>query len=194
MSTPALPASRFGAILADPPWSFATWSDRGKGRSAEKHYQTVSLAEISALPVAGLAADDCVLFLWATMPMLPQALAVIRAWRFQFKTCGFTWVKLTKDGDRYSVGMGYWTRSNSELCLLATRGKPKRLDAGVAQVIAAPRREHSCKPEEAAARIERLVTGPYIELFARRTRPGWTSWGNEVGKLAAPDGSAPLLL
>ena len=105
---------------------------------------------------------------------------MIEAWGFEYKTCAFNWFKQTKNGEGLTTGMGYWTRANSEVCLLATRGSPKRLNADVHQVIAAPRMEHSRKPDEVLQRIERLVGGPYIELFARRARPGWDAWGNQV--------------
>ena len=127
------------------------------------------------------ADDDCVLFLWAIDPMLPDALELIKAWGFTYKTVAFTWAKINESG-KDPIGGGYWTRANPEMCLLATRGKPKRLNADVRQLLMAPRREHSRKPDEVYGRIEALVDGPYLEMFARQTHPGWDSWGNEVGK------------
>jgi N6-adenosine-specific RNA methylase IME4 len=127
------------------------------------------------------AADDCVLFMWAIDPMLPQAFDLIKAWGFQYKTVGFTWAKINVSG-KDPIGGGYWTRANPEMCLLATRGQPKRLNADVRQLLMAPRREHSRKPDEIYGRIEALVDGPYLEMFARQTRAGWDAWGNEVGK------------
>jgi N6-adenosine-specific RNA methylase IME4 len=174
-----LPCREYGVIYADPPWSFRTWSDRGKGRSAENHYAVMSDSEIRNLPVADIAAPSCALFLWTTGPKLFDAKGVIEAWGFNYKTIAFTWVKLTQAG-RPAFGCGYWTRANAEMCLLATRGSPKRLHADVPQVVLAPRREHSRKPDEVAARIERLVAGPYIELFARQLRPGWDGWGDHL--------------
>jgi N6-adenosine-specific RNA methylase IME4 len=171
---------RYSVIYADPPWSFEVWSDEGKDRSAENHYPTMTQSEIEAMPVAKLAADHCALFCWAVMHQLPEALAAIRAWGFEFKTCAFVWIKLTKDEENFATGMGYWTRANAEVCLLATRGSPPRLNADVHQVIQSVRGEHSRKPDEAAARIMRLVPGPYIELFARRAREGWDIWGNAI--------------
>jgi N6-adenosine-specific RNA methylase IME4 len=120
--------------------------------------------------------------------MLQHALAVIRAWGFEYKTCAFAWTKATPDTIRggffgLEMGTGYWTRANTEVCLLATRGRPKRLHRDVRQVIIEPRREHSRKPDGVYQRIERLVPGPYLELFARSSpRTGWTFWGDEVGK------------
>ena len=152
--------------------------------------------ELAALPVGDLAAPDSVLFLWTCWPVLQKSFLVLDGWGFKYKTCAFSWMKadpyrLFADDKTPFAGMGYWTRANTEPCLLATRGKPKRRKADVRQGIIAPRREHSRKPDEIHARIERLVGGPYLELFARTERPGWTSWGNEVGKFApALDGAA----
>ena len=182
-----LPRGYFGGILVDAAWRFKTWSEKGKGRSAEQHYPTMTMDELRALDVAGLAARDLVLFLWAVWPMLPQALALIEAWGFKYKTCGFCWTKadasqldMFRDDTDVAIGTGYWTRANTEPCLLATRGQPRRIHADVRQAIIEPRREHSRKPDAIHGRIERLVAGPYLEMFARRRRPGWTVWGNEI--------------
>ena len=176
-----LPRGYYRAILADPPSPFLTRSQKGKGRSADRHYQTMSWLDIGTLPVEELAAPSCALFLWATWPTLPQALRLIEVWGFEYKTCAFDWIKINKDG-RPRFGLGYWTRSNTEPCLLATRGHPKRLNADVSQVIVTQRREHSRKPDQVRSKIERLVAGPYLELFARSRRDGWDEWGDEVGK------------
>jgi N6-adenosine-specific RNA methylase IME4 len=195
--TQHLPTGKFAAILADPPWPYATYSDKGKGRSAEAHYDVMSIPDICALPVQQWAADDCVLFLWITKPQLLNAAPkVLAAWGFQFKTVGFFWVKTLAAKQqpglfgpaplRFFFGMGHWTRANPELCLLATRGNPHRINADVADLILAPRREHSRKPDEVYERIERLVAGPYLELFASVEAPhraGWTRW---IGKDRAP--------
>lgn len=182
-----LPRNHFKAIYADPPWHFDCWSDKGTARAADNHYNTMATADIAALPVADLASDDCALFMWACWPTMQDAFTLIEAWGFKYKTCAFCWLKadpwrLFADDKTPFAGMGYWTRANSEVCLLATRGKPKRIHADVRQGIIEPRREHSRKPDCVYDRIERLVDGPYLELFARTTRPGWTSWGNQVGK------------
>ena len=139
--------------------------------------------------MAHLAAKDSVLFIWITWPILIDALDLIKAWGFTYKTCAFSWMKahagqieLFDEAVAVQVGLGYWTRANSDVCLLATRGRPKRLNADVRQGIIAPRREHSRKPDGIHERIERLVAGPYLELFARQQRPGWTVWGNETDK------------
>lgn len=172
----------YGVIYADPPWTFLTRSDKGKDRSAEQHYSTMTLEEIKALPVAELAAPNCALFMWAIDTHLPMALDVIRAWGFTYKTRAFCWAKQNKRGEGFFVGMGFWTRANPEDCLLATRGSPKRLATDVRRLVVSPRREHSRKPDEVPAGIERLVAGPYCELFSRTHRAGWDMMGNEVGK------------
>ena len=181
-------AGDYGAIYADPPWRFATYSDKGKGRSAEAHYDCMTLADIKAMPVAAWAARDAALFLWTTDPMLRHALEVIEAWGFTYKTVAFYWVKLNRNRggmllapSDFFTGMGFWTRANPELCLLATRGKPRRRATDVAKLMVAARREHSRKPDETYARIERLVGGPYLELFARVSQPGWDRLGNQAG-------------
>lgn len=178
----------YAAILADPPWQFQTWSDLGKGRAPERHYRSgaMSTTEIMAMPVRDLAAADCVLFLWVTWPTIRLAFNVIDAWGFAYKTLAFDWIKTGRNG-RPSFGLGYWTRSNSEPVLLATRGHPKRVHADVSQIILAERREHSRKPDCIHDRIERLVDGPYLELFARGRRAGWDAWGDEVDKFDAAE-------
>ncbi|HEY3910559.1 MAG TPA: MT-A70 family methyltransferase [Stellaceae bacterium] len=176
----------YRVIYADPPWTFSTYSRKGKGRSAEAYYDCMSLADIKALPVADWAADDCVLLLWVTDPLLQTAFEVIRTWGFTYKTVGFYWAKLNKSAEptvyrdaSFFTGLGFWTRANPELCLLATRGHPKRRRADIRKLIVSPRREHSRKPEEAYDRIEALCAGPYLEMFARAARPGWDRWGTE---------------
>jgi N6-adenosine-specific RNA methylase IME4 len=196
MSDPfaGLPRGHFGVILADPPWSFEVWSkDTGNGRSASAHYQTLSFGSLCELPVKAVAADNCVLFMWACWPTIKDAFNLIDAWRFTYKTCAFDWTKahanqieMFRDDADGQVGMGYWTRANTEPCLLATRGTPKRINADVRQAIIEPRRQHSRKPDCVHERIERLVAGPYLELFARQSRPGWTTWGNEATKFDKP--------
>ena len=186
-----LPPGPFSVIAADPAWEYVTYSKKNQTRSAENHYKTMTLDEIKAFPVASLAADNCVLLLWAINPMLPHALDVMKEWGFKYATVGFTWAKLTpKSGSwapKYHMGMGHWARANSELCLLGTRGKPKRRSKGVRQLIVSPRRRHSEKPEEFYESVEKLLDGPYLDLFSRLDRPNWTAVGDEVGKLNLPD-------
>ncbi len=173
----AASGARFGAILADPPWEYVTYSERGQDRGASRHYEVQTLDDILAMPIAPLAARDCALFLWTSGPFVPDALRVIEAWGFAYKTLGLDWLKTHANGAP-AMGGGHWTRATNELCFLATRGHPARLAADVLQAIVAERREHSRKPDEAHERVERLVAGPYLELYARRPRAAWTCWGN----------------
>ena len=169
----ALGKKVYGVVYADPPWTFHTYSERGLDRGACNHYPVMSLAAIKALPIP--AADDAVLFLWSTVPMLPAALEVMAAWRFDYKSA-LTWIKP-------HIGLGFWTRNRIELVLIGTRGNVPAPAPGEQppQVIEAPRGRHSEKPEQVAAIIERLFPNvPKIELFARRPRAGWAVWGNEI--------------
>lgn len=139
------------------------------------------LEDIIALPVSDLADRDCALFLWITLPMLREAWGLMEAWGFTYKTVAFVWIKRNRQSDGIFWGLGYWTRSNAELCLLATRGQPRRQAKNVHQVIISPVEEHSKKPDEARRRIEVLMGDvPRIELFARQAPSGWDVWGNEV--------------
>jgi N6-adenosine-specific RNA methylase IME4 len=119
--------------------------------------------------------------LWAVDPLLDKAFELICAWGFEYKTVGFYWVKQNNKGSGFFTGLGYWTRANPEQCLLATRGKPRRRGKDVRKLVVEPRREHSRKPDDVRERIERLVDGPYLELFARETKPNWHYWGDQVG-------------
>jgi N6-adenosine-specific RNA methylase IME4 len=169
---------QFSVIYADPPWRF---SNNGVKGAADKHYSTMSIDEICALPVADIAAPDSALFLWSTFPMLREAFRVIDAWQFTYKCAAFIWLKSNKHKPGWAVGTGFWTRANAEICLLATKGSPKRKSKSVHQIIVAPRMEHSRKPEEARERIIQLFGDlPRIELFARQATHGWAVWGNEV--------------
>jgi N6-adenosine-specific RNA methylase IME4 len=172
---------RFRVIYADPPWSFKTFSAKGTGRSAVSHFDTMSLEQLKALPVSSFAAKDCALLLWVTRWLPSRAIAnLLDSWGFVEKGTAFTWVKTTKDGKRFPIGNGYSTRANPERCLLATRGKPKVLAHDVPELIIALRQQYARKPVVVYEYIERLYAGPYIELFSRNTRPGWTSWGKET--------------
>lgn len=180
----ALPDARFGVIYADPEWQFAVRSEAtGRDRSAENHYPTSPLEVIKARPVAKIAAPDCALFLWATVPMLPQALAVMAAWGFAYASSA-VWVK-------DQAGTGYWFRNRHELLLLGTRGNiPCPAPGGQwNSVIEAPAARHSQKPDDAAEMIEAYFpTLPKIELNRRGPpRAGWTAWGNEAENLAAAE-------
>ena len=171
---------KHGVIYADPPWTFKTYSDKGKDKSPEKHYSCMSLTDIIHLPVGSIAKDDAVLLMWVVDPLLDQAFKVIDAWGFKYKTVGFTWAKTNRTKMGFFTGLGYWTRGNPEMCLLATRGKPKRLNKSIPQLVVSERQEHSRKPGIVYQHIEKMLEGPYIDLFARRKREGWNSWGNEV--------------
>ena len=171
---------KYNIIYADPPWSYRDKASAGN-RGACYKYLLMTIDDIKALPVADLAADDCVLFLWVTMPKLNEVFEVIDSWGFNYKTVAFMWVKKNKKADSWFMGMGNWTRSNGEICLLATKGKPKRESASVHSICDARIREHSRKPDEIRDRIIELCGDvPRVELFARQATPGWDVWGNEV--------------
>lgn len=182
---------KYGVIYCDPPWAYKVWSKKGMGRSAENHYPTMDIEDIRALPVGELADEDCALFLWVTFPCLKEGLSVLESWGFTYKTVAFVWVKQNRKSDGLFWGLGYWTRANAELCILATKGSPRRVSAGVHQVILSHVEEHSKKPQEARNRIVRLMGEvPRIELFARTKTEGWDVWGNEVEcdiSMGAPD-------
>ncbi len=191
----------YRVLYADPPWRFAAWSHRGEGRGAVQHYACLELDELKAFPVRDLAAPDAALFMWVVQPMLPQALELIEAWGFTFKTVAFAWVKIKGKQDRLfyagedvRLGLGYHTRSGFEQCWLATRGKGyERLTRGEPQIIFTPIRQHSRKPDEVADAIVRLCGGPRLELFARQSHAGFDTWGNERRKFDAPSVSAPMV-
>lgn len=171
-------SSVYNIIYADPPWQYIRKA--GKGLSHD-HYATMSIDEICALPLQKISAKDSVLFLWATFPMLREALCVIRAWGFTYKTVGFAWLKQNPKSLSWFFGLGSWTRSNAEVCLLATKGNPRRVSAGISQIIVSPVEAHSKKPDIVRDKIVDLMGDiPRAELFARQKTPGWDVWGNEV--------------
>lgn len=180
----ALPEAKFGVIYADPEWQFDTWSENGMDRSADNHYPTSGLDVIKDRDVGSLAADDCALFLWATVPMLPQALSVMAAWGFAYKSHTI-WRK-----DRQ--GTGYWFRNEHELLLVGTRGKIPAPAMGTQfpSVIEALVGQHSAKPEKFYEIIEAYFPSlPKIELNARQAREGWVRWGYEAPEQNTPEGS-----
>jgi N6-adenosine-specific RNA methylase IME4 len=203
------PAGGFGLIMADPPWSYEMRSEKGYEKAPESQYQTMPLAEIKALPVEALAAPDCLLWLWAVNPQLPQALDVLKAWGFTFKTAG-TWLKRSTHG-KVSFGTGYILRSSNEPFLIGTRGSPKTTRGTRSAVVGKIVTEHyeisdegtdlwprvcitldarsfghSRKPDEAFRACEELMPNARkLELFSRTDRSGWTTWGNEAGKFGA---------
>ena len=178
-----LPQKQYDVIYADPPWSIQTTAQVPSGRPSARPYVAMRQIDVFDLPVVQIAKPDACLFLWATAPLLPEALFTIKQWGFEYKSVAFTWVKRNKKSDGWFWGMGWWTRSNAEFCLLGTRGNPKRANADVHSVIDAPVGEHSTKPHEARERIIRLCGADktFIELFARgQARPGWDVWGDEA--------------
>lgn len=186
---------KYNIILADPPWYFRNYSADAPGkvhnrsRGAAKHYPTMTTQKIMSLPVNLVCEDPAVLFLWAVWPNLPDALQVIKAWGFEYKTLAWVWVKSNKSGMGFFTGMGYYTRANTEPCLFATRGMVQRPEnKGIQALIYSPVREHSRKPDEQYGKIEKLYPdGKYLELFARkRWSERWSVWGNEVDGVEVP--------
>lgn len=170
--------TKYKIIYADPPWSY---SDKNCNGAVGSHYKTMNLYDIKNLPVKDIVEKDCVLFLWATYPMLKEALEVGEAWGFKYKTIAFQWVKLNKKNGKPFFGLGRWTRGNTECCLLFVKGKPTRVSNSVFQLIQSPIQQHSKKPHEAREKIVTLMGGvKRIELFAREKSEGWDAWGNEV--------------
>ena len=172
---------KYKIIYADPPWQYRVYSQKGQGRSVENHYHTMNIKDIMALPVDKIADKDCILFLWITFPCLKEGMEVMERWGFKYKTCGFNWVKRNKKKNTYFMGLGFWTRSNSEVCLIGTKGQPKRVSKSVPQICDARIMEHSRKPAEIRERIVELCGElPRVELFARDKVKGWDSLGDEI--------------
>lgn len=189
---------KYDIIYADPPWAY---NDKNCSGAAAAQYETMSLTDIQALPINKLASDNAVLFMWATYPKMDEALQVIKAWGFKFKSIAFQWIKLNKSADINSMrkainesnsidevmkkccffGLGRWTRGNSEPCLIAVKGKPFRISPSVGQLVFEPLTRHSAKPTIVRDKITALIGDkPRIELFARQYADGWDCWGNEV--------------
>lgn len=169
---------KYDIIYADPPWGY---NDRRCNGACENHYETMKIKDICDLPVKNLCSDNCVMFLWTTYPMLQEAFKLIESWGFKYKTIGFQWIKQNKSGNGYFFGLGRWTRGNSECCLIATKGKPKRINNSVSQLIVSPIQSHSKKPDETREKIVELMGDlSRIELFARQSTKDWDVWGNEV--------------
>jgi len=179
------PNKKYKIIYADPPYEFKTYSKKGQTKangSMLPHYNTMSLEDIKKLPIQNICDEECILFLWVTMPTIEQAFELIKSWGFKYKTCAFAWVKQNPSGNGIYSGLGHYTCQNIELCLLATKNKfPKRIDKSIKQIVLSPRREHSRKPDEVRERIVKLMGDlPRIELFARQKVEGWDCWGNEI--------------
>lgn len=198
------PKKRYNIIYADPPWSYKDKNTNGD-RGAACKYDTMSLTDIMLMPIDDIASKNCALFMWVTNPLLAEGLATMRAWGFEYKTVAFNWVKLNKKPfglskagkarEKYNniievgagefhvpfFGLGHYTRSNSEICIVGVRGKMKRQSGSVTQEILTPVREHSRKPDEARQKIVELYGDvPRIELFARQEHNGWDAWGNQL--------------
>lgn len=184
-------AGKYTVVYADPPWRYDHC--RSKAREIENHYPTMEIEDIVNMPIKRIAKNDSVLFIWGTFPKLRECFEVIDGWGFNYRTVAFVWIKTNKKTNVMQTsflpqdnfdsfwGMGNWTRSNAEICLLATRGNPKRMRADIHQVIYSPIQKHSQKPHEARKRIELLMGGvEKIELFARERRRGWDVFGNEI--------------
>lgn len=196
-----LPAGQFGLIYVDPPWSYEMYSDKGYEKSPDKHYGCMSMGELKAMrdEVLFATAPNAVCVMWGTFALLPEALDLMATWGFQYKTGG-PWNKLTKTG-KPAIGTGYVLRSSAELFLIGTVGRPRIKNRGQRNVlftgdvvddlrelsmgISSVRREHSRKPDEMPSALEALFDGPYLEMFARTERPGWTVWGNQTDKFQA---------
>jgi N6-adenosine-specific RNA methylase IME4 len=186
----------YRVLYVDVPWKYVTWSGKGLGKSPDNHYDTMTLDEIKALPVRELLhPEGCLMHFWVIDSHVEIAMEVIKAWGFKYKTVGFYWAKVSaKQRDTYPIGTGFWTRANPEHAFetysaendqdmervfLTTWRKPKRVAKDVRRLILAPRREHSRKPDEIPLEIMRLTHGPYLELFGRQSREGWTVWGKQ---------------
>ncbi len=191
----AVPRKHYGLIYGDPAWRFKSYAppkaDAKGRRDAERHYPTMSVEEIRAMPVREVAAKNCHLIMWCSWPFLEIGLGVMKAWGFKYSSSFKVWAKLKKsfpktkafiqNPDDFHTGTGHTTRKNTEFCLLGRRGSPPRIDRSIRELIVSPVREHSRKPD-IHSEIVRYAGGPYLEMNARTQIPEWDQWGNEVGK------------
>ena len=172
------PDKKYNIIYADPAWSY---KGEMMNSSVTDHYSVMTIDDIVNLPVKDIADNNCILFMWVTLPKLNEFMKVVNGWGFEYKTTAFVWVKKNKKTDSFFMGLGRWTRANPEICILATKGKISRLRADIRQLQIHPIEKHSKKPDIFKELITDLVGDlPRIELFARETADGWDSWGNEV--------------
>jgi len=172
------PDKKYNIIYADPAWSY---KGEMMNSSVTDHYSVMTIDDIVNLPVKDIADNNCILFMWVTLPKLNEFMKVVNGWGFEYKTTAFVWVKKNKKTDSFFMGLGRWTRANPEICILATKGKISRLRADIRQLQIHPIEKHSKKPDIFKELITDLVGDlPRIELFARETAEGWDSWGNEV--------------
>lgn len=173
----------YDVILADPPWKYNQRNNLKTkfGGGANGHYPCMDLDAIKALPIGSISNDNSALFLWVTMPRLREGLEVMQAWGFDYRTVAFTWVKTNRLNDKPFFGIGYYTKSNAELCLLGIRGRMPVVSNKVSQVVISPRLRHSAKPPVVRDRIVELFGDTTrVELFSRDRVEGWDAWGNEV--------------
>ncbi len=179
------PDKKYKIIYADPPWRYedkALAGNRGVGLK----YDLLSIDELKKLPVSDITDNDCILFIWGTWTHNKEVHELIESWGFEYKTVGFVWVKKYLNGKTF-LGMGRYTRSNTEYCLIATKGSTQRLDAGISQIIESTPKNHSRKPDIVRSKIIKLVGDlPRIELFARTKIHGWDTWGNDEKLQAQP--------
>lgn len=179
------PTKKYSIIYCDPPWKYDNFEGAGAAYGdATAHYDTLTLDQMKEIPVKDISADNCALFMWATYPQLVDALDLMDAWGFRYRTVAFTWVKTNRDGGGYYSGLGFYTNSNAEVCLLGIKGSLERQNKDVKQIIVSPLREHSRKPDITYDRIVKLFGDlPRIELFARMRIDGWDCWGLQAPTL-----------
>jgi N6-adenosine-specific RNA methylase IME4 len=174
---------KYSIIYADPPWSYKDKRDKHPRLcgGASSHYKTMNINDIKNLPINQITNDNCMLFIWVTFPNLSEGLEVIKAWGFTYKTLGFSWIKTNKNNGKPFFGIGYYTKSNCEVCLIGVKGKPIKRSNSVSSVIISPLEQHSKKPDIVRDKIVELVGDlPRIELFARQKTEGWDVWGDQV--------------
>jgi N6-adenosine-specific RNA methylase IME4 len=185
---------KYNIIYSDPPWTYRDKASSGK-RGVHYKYDLMTLQDIKSLPVSQISADNSILFLWVTFPLLKEGLEVIESWGFKYKTIGFNWVKKNTKTDSLFFGMGNFTRSGSELCLIGTKGKPKRVNASIYSSVVEPIRKHSQKPDQVRDNIVKLMGDlPRVELFAREAHEGWDVIGNEVDGVCVKEALEKLIL
>lgn len=174
---------KYRVIYSDPPWQYLSYAPSGMKKSAQNHYDCMSIDDLKSLPVSDIAQDNAIMFMWVTDPLLPKQIEVMESWGFSYRTMGFVWIKMNKTQQTPFFGLGYYTRKNCEYVIIGVKGKIGRpLVKNVSMVIQSKIREHSRKPDEIYPLIESMYSGPYIELFARQKYPNWDSWGNEISK------------
>lgn len=172
---------KYKIIYADPPWNYKAFGFAHAGRQENQYYKPMRMVDIYDIPIKNITEEDCVLFMWAVPGFLPEAIHAMKCWGFDYKTIAFNWVKTNPKSGTPFFGMGSWTRMNSEICLIGTKGKPVRKSRSVSQIVITPLERHSEKPNEVRKRIIELMGDlPRVELFARQKVDGWDSWGNEV--------------